>query len=130
MKKICYRRADNSVVVGVPGRQIMGIVTGSGGLVKPEDIDWEVAKFLIVVSNEAEFKADWAEFLRVRVGSAREVAVRAWVEALCYGGLTEAEFLARVGAKDCPDDCVSHQVIEDSDLPTDRYFRDAWEWSD
>ena len=130
MKKICYRRADNSVVVGSPSPRIIGIVTGAGGRVQPEEIDWEVAKFLIVVSNEAEFKADWAEFLRVRVGSTREVAVRAWVEALCYGGLTEAEALSRLGAKNLPDDCVSHQVIEKTDLPTDRYFRNAWEWSD
>ena len=130
MKKLCYRRADNSVAIGSPSPRIMGIITGSGGLVKPEKIDWEVAKFLVDVSNETEFQADWAEFLRVRIGSAREVVFRAWVEGLCYGGLTEAEFLSRVGAKDCPEDCVSHQVIEDADLPSDRYFRDAWEWED
>ena len=130
MKKLCYRRADDSVVIGSPSPQAQEIITGAGGMVKPEKIDWEVAKFLIDVSNEAEFQADWAEFLRVRIGSAREVVMRAWVEALCYGGLTEEEFLSRLAAKDCPDDCVSHQVIEDTDLPTDRYFRNAWEWSD
>ena len=128
MKKLCYRRADNSIVIGSPSQEIMEIITGAGGLIRPERIDREVAKFLIDVSNETEFQADWVEFLRVRIGSAKEVAARAWVEGLCYGGLTEAAFLARVDAKDRPDDCVGCQIVEDSDLPSDRYFRNAWEW--
>ena len=25
---------------------------------------------------------------------------------------------------------VAYHIIDDSDIPTDRYFRDSWEWSD
>lgn len=39
---------------------------------------------------------------------------------------TDEELLARVIAKSVPDG-VSHQVIDDADILSDRTFRDAWE---
>jgi hypothetical protein len=43
-------------------------------------------------------------------------------------GESDEDFLERVIAKMVPDG-VTHAVIDPSDIPTDRYFRNAWEWS-
>ena len=42
---------------------------------------------------------------------------------------TEDVFLERAIAKDIPAGIVTH-IIEDTELPSDRYFRNAWEWED
>ena len=44
---------------------------------------------------------------------------------------TEDEFLIRCveRRKSIPVGVVTH-IIESTELPTDRYFRNAWEWSD
>jgi hypothetical protein len=44
-------------------------------------------------------------------------------------GESDDDFLARVIAKSVPDGMTYH-IVEHTDLPTDRYFRNAWEWSD
>ena len=44
-------------------------------------------------------------------------------------GEDDDAFLTRLIAKSVPDGMAYH-IVEDTDLPTDRYFRDAWEWSD
>ena len=53
----------------------------------------------------------------------------------CYGdgsqsvGESDDDFLTRVIAKDVPSG-VAYHIIEDTDLPSDRYFRNAWEWEE
>ena len=42
---------------------------------------------------------------------------------------TDDECLARTMANGIPEGTVTH-IIEDTELPTDRYFRNAWEWED
>jgi hypothetical protein len=42
---------------------------------------------------------------------------------------TEEEFLARTSAKAIPSGVATH-IIENTEIPSDRYFRDAWEWED
>ena len=44
---------------------------------------------------------------------------------------TEDEFLTRCieRGKAIPSGVDTH-IMEDTDLPTDRYFRNAWEWED
>ena len=44
-------------------------------------------------------------------------------------GESDDDFLTRLIAKVVPDGMEYH-IVEDTDLPTDRYFRNAWEWSD
>jgi hypothetical protein len=41
-------------------------------------------------------------------------------------GDTDAELLARVIAKSVKNEV--YHIIEHTDIPADRYFRDAWEW--
>jgi len=44
-------------------------------------------------------------------------------------GETHEDFMARIAAKDVPTG-VPHQIIPTGDLPVDRYFRNAWEYSE
>ncbi len=44
-------------------------------------------------------------------------------------GETHEEFMARIAAKDVPAG-VPFQTISTGDLPADRYFRNAWEYSE
>jgi hypothetical protein len=44
-------------------------------------------------------------------------------------GETHEDFMARIAAKDVPAG-VPYQIIPISDLPADRYFRNAWEYSE
>tara|TARA_R100001594_G_scaffold13996_1_gene29782 strand:+ start:16683 stop:16922 length:240 start_codon:yes stop_codon:yes gene_type:complete len=44
-------------------------------------------------------------------------------------GETHEEFMARIAAKDVPAG-VPFQIISTGDLPADRYFRNAWEYSE
>ena len=50
-----------------------------------------------------------------------------------YGDITrplsmsDDEFCEYIRTKDIPEGVTSH-IIEDTDLPSDRYFRSAWEW--
>ena len=44
-------------------------------------------------------------------------------------GETHEEFMARIAAKDVPAG-VPFQIISTGDLPADRHFRNAWEYSE
>ena len=44
-------------------------------------------------------------------------------------GETHEEFMARIAAKDVPAG-VPFQIISTGDPPADRYFRNAWEYSE
>lgn len=46
-------------------------------------------------------------------------AVAEWAE-------TESEWLARIAAKDVPKDATNVQIVDESAIPTDRAFRNAW----
>lgn len=46
-------------------------------------------------------------------------AVAEWAEM-------EAEFVARIAEKDVPADAVDMQIVNESAIPTDRTFRNAW----
>jgi hypothetical protein len=130
MKCLMYG-LDNGVVIGSVSEKILAGMMGAGGLVKEGQIDREVAKFLMETeADEALLKVSVPDLLALRAGP-YEVAVRAFVEACCFGGLTEAEALMAIAGKDAPETGLEHiEIIEDTDLPSDRYFRNAWEWSD
>ena len=54
------------------------------------------------------------------------------VAELIAGGMTETEALTSLANSHEPNITgeYSFQIIEDTELPTDRYFREAWTWSD
>jgi len=52
---------------------------------------------------------------------------------LMAGGLTETESLTVVANSHSPNKIegdFTWQIIADTDLPGDRYFRNAWEWEE
>jgi hypothetical protein len=128
MKCLMYRIADG-VAIGTVSEGVLAAMMGGGGMVQADQIDREVAKFLMETKeDEALLRTSVADLLALKAGP-YEVIVRAFVEGLCSGGLTEAEALRRIAAKDEPTACLECVVIDTTDLPSDRYFRDAWEWS-
>ena len=129
MKILVYKRADNSIAFGAVAPQTLAAMTGSGGLIPVANIEMQIARHMMTVDNQAEYDADWEAFLAGRIGTPREVAVRAWIEGVARGGLTETEAYRRIYAKNCPSDCIAYELGEDDAMP-DRYFRNAWEWSD
>ncbi len=49
-----------------------------------------------------------------------------WIARLMAKGMTEDEAIASIQAKDVPSDAVDVVVIEDTAVPFDRWFRNAW----
>ena len=51
---------------------------------------------------------------------------------LISGGMTETEALTSLANSHAPNITGEYtfQIIEDTELHTDRYFRNAWEWED
>ena len=131
MKKIIYRRSDNSFALGNPSPRHIAGAMGSGGML-PSGVAFErqIAASMATVENQAEFDADWEAFLAARKDSAREVALRRLYTYFRDGGATEAEAYEALGDVNKPADCVDHRAVEHSDLPSDLYFIDSWEWSD
>jgi len=135
MKLICHVRSNNPIAISSWNPDHQALMTGAGGWYPLEtNIEREIAKKLIENTNASnvEFTADWEAFLNARKGSAKEVKARAYVEAMANGGLSEDEAIAIFTTLSCDylGDCTNHVIIEDTDLPSDRYFRDAWEWED
>ena len=131
MKVIIYRRSDKSIIVGVTSEELIASLTGSGGLLEPStSLEKQIAKHLMTVDNQAEFLADWEAFLTPLKGTAREQAIRKYLTFARDGGATEEEAYNAVAEKDMPSEAVDYLVVEESTLPTERYFRNAWHWED
>ena len=131
MKVIIYRRSDNSISVGAIAEDLIASLTGSGGLLEPStSLEKQVAKHLMTVDNQAEFLADWESFLTPFKGTAREQAIRNYLTFARDGGATEEEAYNSIAGKDMPSDAVDYRVVEESEVPTDRTFRNAWEWEE
>ena len=115
---IIHKLADGGVGIYPPEPKVLALMMGGG-------LGWDEAR---IASEASKFTipspdAGWAGF-------SAEFA-DAWCRAWGKGGLTEAEalelFTQRIQLRR---GYTVSAVIDDSDLPTDRYFRNAWEWSD
>jgi hypothetical protein len=58
-----------------------------------------------------------------------KIVIPAYNDITRPAGESEDDLLARVIAKSVPDG-VTHSIVDATDIPTDRYFRHAWTWSD
>ena len=125
-----YRLSD-AISIGRVSEKVLAVMTGAGGAVREDQIDREVAKFLIQDKDDEQLLKSSVSLLLEKRAGPFEVAVRRFIEACCFGGLTEDEALMVIARKDAPETGLEHiEIIEDTDLPSDRYFRNAWEWSD
>jgi hypothetical protein len=131
MKVIIFiRNSDNYVKVGRVLPRTLSALTGSGGMIAESNIEREIAKHLIQnATDEVSFATNWSSFLTSKKGTEREVQSRKFVEGMARGGLTEDQAFAVMADFTIPDDCTSYQIAEDTEIPTDRYFRNSWEWS-
>ena len=65
------------------------------------------------------------------LGGLTEEFASIWVTALANGGKTDVEaFDLFVQWVSQYRGFSTYSICEDTDLPSDRYFRNAWEWSD
>lgn len=56
----------------------------------------------------------------------REALAERWVSALCKGGLSYFEAIELIAKKDVPNFSCAPTIVENSEVPNDRWFRDAW----
>jgi len=110
MKVVVHQRSDGGVIVSHFSPTLLAVMMGAGYGWSQQRIDREVEKFVLA-------------------GKATDV-VRPYIMALANGGVTELQAIELIRAKSDRADCRGCVVIEDTDLPSDRYFRNAWEWSD
>jgi hypothetical protein len=131
MKVIVFLRDDNSVAISHISSVILDVLTGSGEFIQESRIEQEIAKHLIGSDSDSEkaYAVNWENFLTSKKGSDREIKARRFVEGLARGGLSESEAIVIMADFTIPDDCTSYQIAEDTEIPTDRYFRNSWEWS-
>lgn len=102
MKKVIYARADGGVSVFNPcegARLALGLHDAEGQLIAASKVPVPVDSFLRRWPVDG-VKAVWAE--------------------------TEEDFIARVSAKSIPADAINVQVVDESVIPQDRTFRNAW----
>ena len=131
MKVIVYRGSDKSIYMGVVPSEVIAALTGSGGLLEPStSLERQIAKHLMTVENQAEFLADWEAFLTPLKGTSKEQAIRKYLTFARDGGATEEEAYNAIAGKDMPSDAVDYLVVEQTEIPNDRYFRNAWHWED
>jgi len=133
--RLIYVNADDTVAIGSFGPDLQALM--GTGRIHPSQIEREIAKGLIRgVKGESEnqadvdaFATDWPAFLASRIGTPREVVMRAFIEGLAHGGLTVDVAIERIRAKDQPASAVRVFKKDDSLLP-DYTFRNAWECHD
>jgi len=107
-ERILYTRHDGGVSICHPAAECMRWMT-NGGL--------------------------WADRLRgyideqierqIAAGHHRRAAER-FAHALAFGGCTDAEALEIIRDRDCGHLGTAYELLDVSDIPTDRWFRDAW----
>lgn len=102
MKKIIFTRPDGGLSVVTPAqgaRLATALLERDGTVFASSEKPIPVGRFLRIWPAEG-YTAVWAE--------------------------TEDEFVARIRAKDVPADAIDVQVVDESAIPADRTFRDAW----
>ena len=109
MKIVVHKRSDGVSITHF-SPSLLAVMTGRGYGWDQQRIDREIEKFV----------AD---------GKAVDT-VRPYMNAVANGGVTEAQAIELIRAHAHKAGCLGCTVIEDTDLPTDLYFRSAWEWSD
>ena len=55
-----------------------------------------------------------------------EYAARRFAHAMAFGGCTDAEALAIIRDRDAGHRGTAHDLVDMSEVPTDRWFRDCW----
>ena len=97
-----------------------------------------VASVAVLTGPGGQYSAEWGtREIEKRTPASPLALVQEYTNAKINGGLTESaaiDLLQRMAnvsiERSQGKACVARHQVEDTDLPSDRYFRDAWEWSD
>ena len=117
MKVNCHKKADGGVSIHYPTSEVFALLTGTGYGWSDDRITYEASKFM---KSKADGGPGYSEAMSTE-----------WVTAVGRGGLSEVAAQDLVRRRiDERHSYAASEVLEDTDLPTDRYFRSAWEWSD
>lgn len=112
MRSIVSTGKDGWVYITHPTPEIMSIFTNGGA---PDGyfgrIDWD-AQIASMVDR----------------GVSERTATK-WVRSVLSGGLTDAEAYELIRDRDTQPDWNGKELWERADIPTDRWFRDAWKRS-
>lgn len=107
--RIVYTRHDGGVSVCCPTKWIMSVLCNGGGIwdhLPPGVMDRQIASM-------------------VRRGVREDAAYR-YAKAAMFGGCTTAGALEIIRDRDCAHLGTEIELWDASDVPTDRWFRDAW----
>lgn len=85
-----------------------------------------------------QYSAEWGtREIEKRTPASPLALVQEYTKAMIHGGLTESaaidllQRMADVSVEQGQEKaCVARHQVDDADLPTDRYFRNAWEWEE
>lgn len=108
MTWILYTRHDGGVAVCMPSARVL---TGMrcGGLYPSAPVGW--------IKEQEE--------RRIASGQS-SYAARRLVRALAFGGCTTSDALEIIRDTDCAPHGTAFEVVDQGDIPADRWFRDAW----
>ncbi len=112
MRCIVSTRPDGGVSITHPTAEFMTIFTNGGA----------PAGYFLGMTRDGQI----ASF--VKRGIREDVAVK-WMDALLLGGLTDAEAYELIRDKDTKPEWTGNELWDRTELPTDRWFRDAWKRS-
>jgi hypothetical protein len=112
IRRIVYTRRDGGVSVCAPSLTALAYMTGGGGR-------WND----VVCWDRGFLDRQIAEQAKYGVG---EWAASRFVRAMQYGGLTSAEAYGVMRDRFCAHLGTGCELWDLADVPTDRWFRDAW----
>lgn len=107
MRWIVSTRPDGGVSVTWPGPDFKFFTNGGG--VQIENWDGQIAEM-------------------TGRGVREDVAVR-WLRGLCFGGCTDAEAYELMRDRDTKPEWTGKELWDWSDVPSDRWYRNAWKRS-
>lgn len=75
--------------------------------------EWEIQKFV----QDKTWRSDRHD---------REVLAARWIDALIQGGMNEHAAISLIAEKDMPVNATAAEIVDVSEIPSDRFYRDAW----
>jgi hypothetical protein len=108
-KRIVYTDFNEVVWIATPHNAIMSVMCNGGGL-------WDHLP-------RGVMDRQIASMVKRGVG---EVAAHRYAKAVMFGGCTTAEALEIIRDRDCAHLGTAIELWDVADIPTDRWFRDAW----
>ena len=144
-KRVVCTRTDSSVAIICPSARCVEVLAEGGGILFDSVGRRGLLKFMRERLSENQVKTILAtNMLTSSVARAweiekyvrcpkwrrdrddREAFAAKWIDALIYGGLDEMEAIALIGEFSKPLHATALQIVDKSEINSDRTHRDAW----